>query len=256
MVHKPLVVIAGLPTATQLSDTDIAGTTTGAIPFVSSGFLLEDATNFFWDETNKRLGIGTNAPATAIDCIGGVASTSAGRVQFNDTIGSCIVSRLQNSANPPAMQFVKGRGTSFAAISPVQQNDNLGSFTYIGYVNSSGTTKVGGLFACVVIEPTPSATALGSSLQISLSPLGSISTTETVRFEFDTGISMYGANPVIDKNRVMRLRGYTVATLPAGVVGMFAYVTDALAPTFLGTIVGGGLVTTPVFYNGTNWVGG
>lgn len=50
------------------------------------------------------------------------------------------------------------------------------------------------------------------------------------------------------------LKGYTVATLPAGVTGQVAYVTDALAPSFLVTIVGGGAVTTPVFYNGTNWV--
>lgn len=54
---------------------------------------------------------------------------------------------------------------------------------------------------------------------------------------------------------VVRLKGYTVATLPAGTQGDTAFVTDALAPTFLATIVGGGAVVTPVFYNGTNWVG-
>lgn len=48
--------------------------------------------------------------------------------------------------------------------------------------------------------------------------------------------------------------GYTVATLPAGTIGMHAYVTDAVAPTFLGLLVGGGTVTTPVFYNGSSWV--
>ena len=50
------------------------------------------------------------------------------------------------------------------------------------------------------------------------------------------------------------LQGYTVATLPAGTVGMTAYVTDALGPTFLVAIVGGGAVKCPVFYDGTNWV--
>ena len=48
--------------------------------------------------------------------------------------------------------------------------------------------------------------------------------------------------------------GYTVATLPTGVVGMRAYVTNALAPTYATTVVGGGAVTIPVFYNGTNWI--
>ena len=53
--------------------------------------------------------------------------------------------------------------------------------------------------------------------------------------------------------------GYTVATLPTGAaaaVGMRAYVTDALAPTFLGVVVGGGAVVTPVFHNGVAWVAG
>ena len=61
--------------------------------------------------------------------------------------------------------------------------------------------------------------------------------------------------PTFTSTSTIILKGYTVATLPAGTVGMTAYVTDALAPTFLATIVGGGAIVTPVFYNGTNWVG-
>ena len=51
-----------------------------------------------------------------------------------------------------------------------------------------------------------------------------------------------------------RLKAYTVATLPAGTQGDTAFVTDALAPTFLAALVGGGAVVTPAFYDGTNWV--
>jgi hypothetical protein len=55
----------------------------------------------------------------------------------------------------------------------------------------------------------------------------------------------------------IRTQGYTVATLPAaGTVGRRAYVTDALAPTFLTVIVGGGAVRCPAFDNGTAWVAG
>ena len=50
--------------------------------------------------------------------------------------------------------------------------------------------------------------------------------------------------------------GYTVATLPTGVVGARAYVTNALTPTWGSTVVTGGAVTVPVFYNGTNWIVG
>ena len=50
---------------------------------------------------------------------------------------------------------------------------------------------------------------------------------------------------------------FTVATLPAaGTQGRRAWVTDALAPTFLMTLTGGGAVVCPVFDDGTNWVAG
>jgi hypothetical protein len=52
----------------------------------------------------------------------------------------------------------------------------------------------------------------------------------------------------------IRTTGYTVATLPAGTVGMRTYVTDALAPSFGVTVAGSGAVTIPVFYNGANWI--
>ena len=53
--------------------------------------------------------------------------------------------------------------------------------------------------------------------------------------------------------------GYTVASLPApsaSLAGARAYVTDAAAPSFLGSLTGGGAVVCPVFCNGTAWVAG
>lgn len=49
---------------------------------------------------------------------------------------------------------------------------------------------------------------------------------------------------------------YTVATLPSAVdygVGTRTFVSDALAPVFAATVVGGGAVTVPVYSDGTNW---
>ena len=65
------------------------------------------------------------------------------------------------------------------------------------------------------------------------------------RTTFSQGVTMGGT---------LRKMGYTVATLPSGVVGDTAYVTDATAPTYLGALTGGGAVTCPVFYNGAAWV--
>ena len=74
-----------------------------------------------------------------------------------------------------------------------------------------------------------------------------------------------GTNNGIDKLQVngsatvttLKTSGFTVATLPSPPLqglGARAHVTDALNPTYLGTLTGGGTVKCPVFYNGTAWV--
>ncbi|MFH6965222.1 hypothetical protein ACHRVK_21700 [Flavobacterium plurextorum] len=52
----------------------------------------------------------------------------------------------------------------------------------------------------------------------------------------------------------IKMKPYTVATLPAGIIGDTAYVTDATNPTYLSTLTGGGTTVCPVFYNGNTWV--
>jgi hypothetical protein len=46
---------------------------------------FSSATGMFWDATNSRLGIGTNAPATSAEI-----ATSAARLRFNQTVGGSI----------------------------------------------------------------------------------------------------------------------------------------------------------------------
>ena len=63
--------------------------TTGSVGFIgASGALLQDNANFFWDDTNNRLGIGTNAPTTAIDTFGsGIITRVNGTSTNNSFIG-------------------------------------------------------------------------------------------------------------------------------------------------------------------------
>ena len=42
----------------------------GAIQFSGSSAFASDAANLFWDDTNNRLGIGTNAPTQALEVVG------------------------------------------------------------------------------------------------------------------------------------------------------------------------------------------
>jgi hypothetical protein len=86
-------------------------------------------------------------------------------------------------------------------------------------------------------------------------------TNSTLRATLDTvgnlGLGVTpNANTKFDTNGPIRAGGYTVATLPTGVVGARAYVTDAMTAVFMAAPTGGGSVKTPVFYNGTAWVCG
>lgn len=84
---------------------------------------------------------------------------------------------------------------------------------------------------------------------------GRLTDDSDLTFSTDTLTATKVSSGTVISTGVIRLKGYTVATLPAGTIGDTAYVTDALAPTFLAAVVGGGAVVTPVFYNGANWVG-
>ncbi|MEI6650932.1 MAG: hypothetical protein WCL23_05940, partial [Candidatus Moraniibacteriota bacterium] len=57
----------------------VSGLTTGSVVYAgSSGALSQDNSNFFWDGTNHRLGIGTTSPAGILDVRGGTATSGNG----------------------------------------------------------------------------------------------------------------------------------------------------------------------------------
>jgi len=79
-----------------------------------------------------------------------------------------------------------------------------------------------------------------------------------LKFKYASDLSAsYDDRTLVDKgfNDKNRMKSFTVATLPASPTQGDSYaVTDALAPTYLVTVVGGGTVYAPVVWNGTNWV--
>jgi hypothetical protein len=84
---------------------------------------------------------------------------------------------------------------------------------------------------------------------ISITPITSAGAYDILTRNTSTGVV-----EKVNKTTINRLTSYTVATLPAGTLGDTAFVTDATAPTYLGTLTGGGAVNCPVFYNGSNWI--
>jgi hypothetical protein len=169
---------------------------------------------------------------------------------------TATISRYSTDASPTTVVQAKARGT-LAAPAHVATNDNLGRNDFSGH---DGTNfQVGARQSIIVTETTPGSTAMGCRLVWSLCATGSVSLTEIWRLEHATGLSLFGANPVIDQNRLFVHRSYTVAALPTGVNPYSrAFVTDAtltLAAGIGAAPTGGGTNKVPVHtVNGTNWV--
>jgi hypothetical protein len=80
--------------------------TTGSVGFIgASGALLQDNANFFWDDTNNRLGLGTNAPTTALD-----------------VFGSGIIGRLNGTSTNNAYLGFASAGTNKWSVGNVQSD--------------------------------------------------------------------------------------------------------------------------------------
>lgn len=61
-----------------------AGGVAGQVAFFSSSFEIDGDNALFWDNTNKRLGIGTTTPGVPLDVVGNVRTTT----QFESTVAT------------------------------------------------------------------------------------------------------------------------------------------------------------------------
>lgn len=60
----------------SLGGTGTNSFTNGSIPFIWGGLFSQDNSNFFWDNTNKRLGIGTSSPTSMLEVLGNAKVSS------------------------------------------------------------------------------------------------------------------------------------------------------------------------------------
>jgi hypothetical protein len=181
-----------------------------------------------------RLAFSTTS--TLFDNLGGTSNSFSVR---GEGFNSVISQRSSTDAAAPQFRFTKSRGT---IVSPtvVVTNDVLGDLFWYGRGNTA--FKEGARIAAQVKAATPSDTDMQSDMVFYTTAAGATAATEVTRINNDAGLSMFGANPVIDANRHHQLRSYTVATLPsAATAGQFIYVSDE----------SGG--ATPAFSDGTNW---
>jgi len=101
--------------------------TTGSVLFIgSSNNINQDNSNFFWDDTNNRLGIGTNIPGTYID----VHGTSNVLMQLNNidvsgNLNTTIAFQNQNIANWIIGNYPNGGQQIFKIYDVLNSRDSL-----------------------------------------------------------------------------------------------------------------------------------
>lgn len=79
---------------------DVESGTQGSVLFVGSGGLLQqNNSNFFWDNTNARLGIGTSSPSSSLTIAGDITATSAAALVSGFTTTTVVTPTFSNPAN-------------------------------------------------------------------------------------------------------------------------------------------------------------
>jgi hypothetical protein len=123
---------------TDLADTYIASAatwnakftlpalTSGSVLFSNGTTIAQDNAQFFWDDTNNRLGIGTNAPAHKLHITGSFGSYTGGLLVENTGNAS---DAFKNVAT-----FIGNRGNS----SNIDDNTNIGILQKSNIVNNYG----------------------------------------------------------------------------------------------------------------------
>ncbi len=117
--------------------------TNGSVPFIFNGIFSQDNSNLFWDNTNKRLGIGTTSPTSTLEVSGNAKVTSL--TSTNDstinglTIGLGGGSGIYNTAVGAGALYGNTTGSENVAIGFEAQYANAG-----GYYNTAVGFRAGG----------------------------------------------------------------------------------------------------------------
>ena len=179
-----------------------------------------------------------------VTSVGSLTSLTVNGVIYSagiTTTGSVLAGNI-SSANGISATSINIVGTNFAlnystassTTALVESWTNGGGTTYKG-IDNSGGSFTGTPYASLVSLPAGRAfIVLENSVPIFSVIGGKVSSFVPVQLPL-----------------------YTVASLPtcgAGQTGQIAFVIDALAPSFLVTVVGGGTIKTQVSCNGSTWV--
>ena len=133
--------------------------TSGSVLFSDGTTIAQNNANFFWDNTNSRLGIGTNTPSVPLDVVG------IGKLTANSA-GYTPVLQIENTgsgsvANKNVALFIGARGNSSniddnTNIGLWQKNNTVNNYGVFNFYNSAGALSA--FFGCQYAVQTGTAT--------------------------------------------------------------------------------------------------
>lgn len=139
----------------------------GAIQFSNGSAFSSDATNLFFDDTNNRLGVGTNAPTSTIHSKGSGATNATTSLLIQDSAGNnslqCTddLSVFSHGKGGVATNTIFGKG-AFQGTSPTGANNTAFGATALAAVTSGAANTAIGSGALSSITTGANNTVIGA----------------------------------------------------------------------------------------------
>jgi len=244
----------------------------GAIQFSNGSAFASDATNLFWDDTNNRLGVGTNAPTRTFEVRGdaliqNVSGTDGSLKVGSNNGGINITSANRSELSLQANAFMVTRGTGMT-IRTTSGEPLTAALGVIGSGSTSATTSLlvqdstgaetfrvndGGNFGKVLPTSTGIFYIAGSSGSTSAAFFQNGQSNFNgfrIQMNAQTLIDEAGANAFVTSSAILELKATTKGFLPPV---MTTTQKNAIASPAAGLVLYDSTTNKLQCYNGSTW---
>jgi len=225
-----------LPVANGGTGTSTAFTTGSVVFAGASGVYSQDNANFFWDDTNNRLGIGTATPTTKLNIYDNAAAVNV-NVTGDGFDSRFTAARYSTDGNVPFFITQKYRGT-LASPTAVISGDGAGTFAFQAYGGTNLRTIANIVGA---VETYTSDTNISGNIRFNTN-IGGTGVTEQMRITAAGNVGIGTASPTqkldITGNAAVsgQLMAGTTTTYSDGTIGTPRLQWRAAAGTYVGAV--------------------
>lgn len=231
---------------------DAASFTTGSVIFAgASGALAQDNSNFFFDDTNFRLGIGTATPSQSIDTTGSIRTRALGAgVVHSDATGLLTSSAVVLTSDVSGILPVANGGTnSSTTLNNSRIMVSAGGSIVEAAALTNGQLLIGSTGAAPVAATLTAGTGVSitnGAGTITINATGSGGTVTSVALTAPSFLTVSGS-PITSSGTL----ALTLATQTANTIFAGPTTGAAAAPTFRAQV----LADLPQLTNGQLYVG-